>query len=54
MHCKLSLSSKSAQELFFAHPWNNFLHASVESMIRGALESPNEDLKTHVCNYRDR
>jgi len=44
-------------DLFFAHPWNNFLHTSVEAMIRGALESPNEDLKTHIladCKLLDK
>jgi len=35
----------SCLELFFYYPWNNFLHATVSSMIEGILTSGNEDLE---------
>eukprot|EP01103_Thecamoeba_quadrilineata_P019371 TRINITY_DN7813_c0_g1_i1.p1 TRINITY_DN7813_c0_g1~~TRINITY_DN7813_c0_g1_i1.p1 ORF type:complete len:562 (+),score=96.70 TRINITY_DN7813_c0_g1_i1:90-1775(+) len=39
--------------LFFQYPWNNFLHASVETMIETILDSENEDLKLQLfTRYR--
>jgi len=32
-------------QIFFAHPWNNFLHATVEQMIQVLLDCENESLK---------
>jgi len=32
-------------DLFFAYPWNNFLHAIVEIIIQSILEGENENLK---------
>jgi len=39
--------------LFFQYPWNNFLHAAVETMIEAVLESENDDMKLQLFNrYR--
>lgn len=35
---------------FFEHPWNNFLHATVEQMIQVLLDSDNEDLKLKLVS----
>lgn len=32
-------------KLFFSHPWNNFLHSTVEQMIQVVLDCENENLK---------
>lgn len=38
----------SALKLFFAYPWNNFLHGTVEGIIQGILEGEHEELKIHL------
>jgi hypothetical protein len=39
--------------LFFQYPWNNFLHAVVETMIEAILDSENEDMKLQLfTRYR--
>jgi len=35
-------------KLFFAHPWNNFLHSTVEQMIQVMLDCESEALKTQL------
>lgn len=44
---KLSVLDSSLK-LFFAYPWNNFLHGTVEGIIQGILEGENEELKVHL------
>jgi len=35
----------SCVDVFFAYPWNNFLHTTVEAIVQGILEGENEELK---------
>jgi hypothetical protein len=44
---KLSVLDSSLK-LFFAYPWNNFLHGTVEGIIQGILEGEHEELKIHL------
>jgi len=38
----------SCIKMFFDHPWNNFLHSTVEWLIQGILARDMENLKLHV------
>src|SRR5690348_4839261 len=43
--------------MFFSYPWNNFLHATVEQIVRAILEGQNDDMKVYIlttCKLLDR
>jgi len=39
---------KTCMDLFFAYPWNNFLHSTVEWLVQGILSRDNDELKLHL------
>lgn len=39
---------KTCLDLFFAYPWNNFLHSTVEWLVQGILSRDNDELKLHL------